>query len=255
MYCPAKDTPTQDALRIRPDLPTQKLQWLKRHDRESGDLYGMLPLIKGMPVAVTDRIDRRIEKRILRGRAGYVHSWVLADDEKSSFKNGKRILTKLQKVVYVQFNGTDNQPLKWKLQGAPAPGVYLVVPVKRDWFLDKGRLHLQLKIGRRQFPLMPAFAMTAHASQGQTFSRGAIVDLTIGGNASTMSCYVALTRVERREDLLIVRPFPKELFDKGQTPGVRTSIASLARRRHLLERHRIGAHAIEILSRLYNHEV
>ena len=62
--------------------------------------------------------------------------------------------------------------------------------------------------------------MTAHAAQGQTFSRGAIVDLKIGGSASTMSSYVALTRVERREDLLIYRPFPKELFDKGQNPGL-----------------------------------
>ena len=94
MYCPAKDTRTPDALRVRPDLPSQKLHWLKRHDRERGDLYVMLPLIKGMPVAVTDHIDRSIDKRILRGRVGYVHSWVLADDEKSCFKNGKRILTK-----------------------------------------------------------------------------------------------------------------------------------------------------------------
>ena len=67
---------------------------------------------------------------------------------------------------------------------------------------------------------MPAFAMTAHAAQGQTFSRGAIVDPKIGGSASTMSSYVALTQVERREDLLIDRPFPKELFDKGQKPGL-----------------------------------
>ena len=65
MYCPAKDTATPDALRVRSDLPSQKLHWLKRHDRESGDLYGMLPLIKGMPVAVTDHIDRSPDKRVL----------------------------------------------------------------------------------------------------------------------------------------------------------------------------------------------
>ena len=60
----------------------------QRHDRESGDLYGMLPLIKGMPVAMTDHIDRNIDKRILRGRVVYVHSWVLADEEKRVFENG-----------------------------------------------------------------------------------------------------------------------------------------------------------------------
>ena len=91
MYCPAKDTPTADALRERPDLPSQKVSWLNRHDRESGDLYGILPLMKGLPVAMTDHIDRSSDKRILRGRIGKVDSWVLADDEKSVFENGKRI--------------------------------------------------------------------------------------------------------------------------------------------------------------------
>ena len=220
MYCPAKDTPSAEALRVRTDLASQKVSWLNRHDRESGDLYGVLPLIKGMPVAMTDHIDRSVDKRLLRGRVGYVHSWVLADDEKSVFENGKRVLRKLPKVVYVKFFDSKGKPLSWQLPGMKEPGVYPIVPVRRDWFLDKGRLHPQLKIRRRQLPLTPAFAMTAHAAQGQTFSKGAIVDLNIGGSSSTMSSYVAMTRVERREDLLIYRPFPLELFNKGQKPGM-----------------------------------
>ena len=63
--------------------------------------------------------------------------------------------------------------------------------------------------------------MTVHAAQGQTFSNGAIVDLNIGGSSSsTVSSSVSLTRVERREDLLIYRPFPLELFNKVQKPGM-----------------------------------
>ena len=87
-----------------------------------------------------------------------------------------------------------------KLDGMIEAGVYPIVPVRREWYLDKGRQHPQLKIVRRQFPMTPAFAMTSHAAQGQTFSKGAIVDLCIGGRSSTMSSYVAITRVERRED-------------------------------------------------------
>ena len=220
MYCPAKDTPSTDALRERPDLPSQKVSWLNRHDRESGDLYGVLPLVKGMPVAMSDHIDRSSEKRILRGRVGVVDSWVLGDEEKSVFENGKRILRKLPKVVYVQFKDEDGEPCKWKLPGIDRPGVYPIVPVRRYWYLDKGRKYPVLKIRRRQLPLTPAFAMTAHAAQGQTFKNGVIVDLNIGGSSSTMSSYVALTRVERRDDLLIYRPFPLELFNKGQKPGM-----------------------------------
>ena len=51
IYCPAKDFPTQDALRVRPELCAQKMHWLKRHDREHGYLCGISVLIKGMPHA------------------------------------------------------------------------------------------------------------------------------------------------------------------------------------------------------------
>ena len=33
-YVPAKDVPSGEALRERPDLPAHKLTWLQRHDRE-----------------------------------------------------------------------------------------------------------------------------------------------------------------------------------------------------------------------------
>ena len=103
MYCPAKDTPTADALRVPSDLASLNVSWLNRHDPESGDSYGMLPLIQGMPVAMTDHKDWNIEKRIIRGRVGYVNSWVLADEEKSVFENGKRMFRKLHRVVLVDF--------------------------------------------------------------------------------------------------------------------------------------------------------
>jgi len=98
-------------------------------------------------------------------------------------------------------------------------GLYPIAVKRKSWFLDKGRLHPVLRIARAQLPLAPAFAMTAHASQGQTFKRGCIVDLRIGNGTNPTASYVALTRVQRREDLLIYRPFERELFTKGQRRG------------------------------------
>lgn len=43
MYCIAQDVSSHEALRERPDLPARKVEFLSRHDRESGDLYGVLP--------------------------------------------------------------------------------------------------------------------------------------------------------------------------------------------------------------------
>ena len=73
-YVTAKDTPSAAVLSEKPDLVRDKRQWLQRHDRECGDLYGVLPLAVGMPMALTDHIDRNPAKQLLRGKICYVHS-------------------------------------------------------------------------------------------------------------------------------------------------------------------------------------
>ena len=52
------------------------------------------------------------------------------------------------------------------------PGLYPILPVKRTWKLDKNRKPSVLKVHRKQIPLVPAFAITAHASQGKTLPLG-----------------------------------------------------------------------------------
>ena len=42
-FVPAKDKPSHDAIREKPGIAAEKLSWLQRHDKESGDLYGILP--------------------------------------------------------------------------------------------------------------------------------------------------------------------------------------------------------------------
>ena len=64
----------------------------------------------------------------------------------------------------------------------------------------------------------PAFSWTAHTAQGQTLN-AAIVDMQIGSGTSPMSSYVAFTRVKRMEDLLIFRPFERQLFNQGDLEG------------------------------------
>ena len=64
----------------------------------------------------------------------------------------------------------------------------------------------------------PAFSWTAHTAQGQTL-KAAIVDMQIGGGTSPMASYVAFTRVKKMEDLLIFRPFDRNLFSQGNLEG------------------------------------
>ena len=102
-FAPAKDVISTQALAERPDLVTRKVEWLQRHDRESGDLYGILPLVQGMPYVLTDHIDRSEEKQLLRGRVGYLHSWEVDAAETSKMVNGKRVLQKNVKVLFLKF--------------------------------------------------------------------------------------------------------------------------------------------------------
>ncbi|CAK0888776.1 unnamed protein product, partial [Prorocentrum cordatum] len=171
---------------------------------ESGDLHGFLPIAEGMPVALTDQIDRSEDKNLLRGRVGRVQPWVCDGD-------GERD-RKTPKVIFVLFDEGDDgkggrKPREWAIEGLRTPGLHQVVPQRKEWFVDKGRPRPRLKVKRRQFPLAPAFGAAAYVAQGQTFKRGAVVDLSIGGGASPLSSCVALTRVHRREDMLIFRPF------------------------------------------------
>ena len=77
----------------------------------------MLPLMIGMPVVVTEHINRSDDKIILKGRVGYIHSWVLAPDEKSEYEDGVRILHKLPQVVFVKFLSNSGKELDFILLG------------------------------------------------------------------------------------------------------------------------------------------
>ena len=51
-WCPAKDRPSTLVLNEKPNITEEKTKWLQRHDKECGDLYGLVPLALGLPMAV-----------------------------------------------------------------------------------------------------------------------------------------------------------------------------------------------------------
>ena len=126
----AKDMAEAKALQAEDCSKEAKRKWLQYHDRHTGDLCGLLPLAIGMPVALTDHVDRS-DKFLLRGRCGHVHSWVWPENEQQP------------EVVYVQF-----PDVKWQLPGTPEPGIYPLRPVTEGWFLDRGRENPVLKVKR-----------------------------------------------------------------------------------------------------------
>ena len=61
-----------------------------------------------------------------------------------------------------------------------------------------------LKIARTQLPLAPAYAITAHGSQGKTLP-AALVDFNVDRRTDATFGTVAASRVRSREDVLILR--------------------------------------------------
>ena len=90
-WCPAKDHTCTEVLNGKENITEEKVKWLTWQDKACGDLVGLLPLAIGLPVALTDHLDRNPEKNLLRGRIGYIDSWVLAVSEDTCFEEGRRI--------------------------------------------------------------------------------------------------------------------------------------------------------------------
>ena len=161
------------------------------------------------------------------GTRGRVVGWVWHDEDEAAgtADRQERVLTKQPITVLVNFDDA-----KWRLPGLDE-GVYPVRPVKRDWLLDKCRKPPVLNVTRQQLPLAPGFAITAHASQGDTLE-AAIVDVQVPNTSSWISLYVALSRVRRADDLLIFRAFDGAAMQQGDPIGAEYSFEEAARRLH-----------------------
>ena len=210
----AKDRISSAALREKPDLGKEKLTWLQRHDQDCGSLYGVLPLCIGMPVAAADHLDR--SRGILRGCAGEIVGWVWrADAVGGARQEATQIWNELPACILVRFKTKTT----WRVQGIDEDNIFPVAPQKKPWYLDKGRKRPVLRVTRKQFPLAPGFATTAHAAQGQTCKEGVVMDMHIGEAGDPLTAYIALTRVQDRHGLFVYRPFPAAPFQKGAKVG------------------------------------
>lgn len=97
----AIDKALHHAMITEPDQCMQKDRWLTYHDAATSNYYGLLPLFPGMPIQIIDHINRHPAVRIMKGRRGIVHSYVLDERDESVWKNGNRCLTRPPLCVYV----------------------------------------------------------------------------------------------------------------------------------------------------------
>eukprot|EP00959_Pyramimonas_sp_CCMP1952_P105761 2211589-Pyramimonas_sp.AAC.1 len=59
---------------------------------------GWLPLAVGMPVVLTDHLDRS-EKQLLRGCRATIHSWVVDEEEEDVQDMSSRVLRRMPRQI------------------------------------------------------------------------------------------------------------------------------------------------------------
>ena len=216
-WAPAQDTARADALTHDKDLRAKKVRWLQYHSRKCEGLWGMLPLVVGMRVALTDHLDRS-EKCLLKGTSGTLLGWELNPCEPPHPDTGDVCLRYPVQCIIVQFGGC-----VWKLPGMTAVGTYPIKKSTKSWHLNGDR---KLPVSRTQVPVGPDYARTAYSTQGLTLD-ATIVDLCFDNNTDPITAYVALSRVRSASDILIMQAFPIEVFQQGVPIGPKLLLKKL----------------------------
>jgi ATP-dependent exoDNAse (exonuclease V) alpha subunit len=232
MVCVAQDTckgePIEDSILVK--------KLLELSDSKTEHLPGLLPFVPGMPVILTQNIAT--ELGLINGINGIFRQLVYHEQSVSTetlsevFPNNTRYI---RRPIYALIE-INKSKIECKLEDLE-PKLIPIPLVEQTFRVDvadilpedkrpKSNQKKFLSIKRSALPLVPAYCITTHKSQGQTLNK-VVVDLKLPNESDDIAAvYVPLSRVKRLIDLAILRPFDyKVLLIK---PG-RSQVAEMER--------------------------
>ncbi|CAF1033917.1 unnamed protein product [Rotaria sordida] len=213
MVCVAQDTckgkPIEDPILIK--------NLLELSDSKTEHLPGLLPFVPGMPVILTQNIAT--ELGLINGIKGTFRQLVYHEESVSTealsemFPNNTQFI---RRPIYALIE-INKSKIECKLQDLE-PKLIPIPLVEQTFRVDiadilpkdkkpKSNQKTILSIKRSALPLVPAYCITTHKSQGQTLNK-VIIDLKLPNETDDIAAvYVPLSRVKRLVDLAILRPF------------------------------------------------
>jgi ATP-dependent exoDNAse (exonuclease V) alpha subunit len=213
MVCVAQDTckgkPIEDLVLMK--------KLLELSDSKTEHLPGLLPFVPGMPVILTQNIA--IELGLINGMNGIFRQLVYQEESVSTNtlseafpSNTRYVHQPLYALIEIAKSKIecDLEELQPKL--IPIPLLEQTFRVDVGDMIPKEKKSRSnqkafLSIKRRALPLVPAYCITTHKSQGQTLSK-VVVDLKLPNETDDIAAvYVPLSRVKRLADLVILRHF------------------------------------------------
>jgi hypothetical protein len=213
MVCVAQDTCKGKA--IEDPILLKKL--LELSDSKTEHLPGLLPFVPGMPVILTQNIAT--ELGLINGINGIFRQLVYHEDSVSTGNLSEMFPNNTQYVrrpIYALIDIVKSK-IECKLQDLQ-PKLIPIPLIEQTFQVDVGDLipkdkkpksnqKTVLSIKRSALPLVPAYCITTHKSQGQTLSK-VVIDLKLPSETDDIAAvYVPLSRVRRLVDLAILRPF------------------------------------------------
>ncbi|KAF5366096.1 hypothetical protein D9757_012699 [Collybiopsis confluens] len=186
----------------------QKALWNLTPSAHEHNVPSVLSLCRGLPVII--RHNFATELSITKGQRGFVHSWHSLRGPRSEV---------VLDVLFVRLLDPPNQV---NIPGLPAG----VVPVPKR--KTKGYVLLpddsKIYVSRVQVDVLPAFAMTAHASQGQGLQPNA-TDLNTLSNHHAY--YTALLRSRSASQTVILQGFDNAHMTGGASGSLRREYREL----------------------------
>jgi hypothetical protein len=225
------------------DLPDLTKRLLALPDNKTEHLPGYLPLVPGMPVLLQENIA--CELILSNGTPGifrelvYDHTPGLTNgSEEEVFttdtvfvRNAKYALIEISKSKMRKLNSLDPFII-------PIPVIEKTFEVNLEkLYADKGpmmkvlnkkKLKTTISVKRKALPLIPAYSITTHKSQGQTLPK-IVIDLNMPpGIIEVASAYVPLSRVKQLTDLVILRDFNMNVLQVKPSKGQIAELKRLA---------------------------
>ena len=230
-------TKAKDTYNKGKSLPKELADMIKDYPHtRTNQLPGELPLYIGMPIYISNNIA--VELGLTNGTSGIVKSIHIEDADFISeedigfhhveFNDRDCIIVELHDVTVEPLQGL--QPNHIPI--FPQSCSFRVALKKQN---TNGGMKT-ITVNRKHFPIVPRFSVTGHKSQGLTLEK-AIVDLVPNpkykGSVEVCFAYVPLSRVQRLEDLTILREFPASVILNPQANEARTAMMNYFKEKDL----------------------
>ena len=217
LWVVAHDWPTAggDEQLVGDALEKARRRWLQQHDKTTGGIMGLLPLVKGIPMRITATVDESLGA-FKNARAELI-GWELDPAETVRLEGCEAPeveLLKRPRALHLKLKTATK-----KLLEENADGIYVLKPKVVVWARDGAG---QASVNRIGFTVVPELGGTIHGYCGDTLDAmiGDLLEWNRKPCPDDMhKAYISKSRVRRSEHMLLAQPYSPHLFRQGEMPG------------------------------------